>query len=212
MRCLAGPEIRLRHGSTKAQSEERVPGRKLLHRIIQLPPTVSACVGIPVLLSARHSQRHLPNVTLYTPPKPAGCNVLTGWGVADHLWFFHMSCCLHSNSWCQQLPNMTCWFLKGYNNRSLWKKRTRDPLPFQVAPERKQWSYLFQAATFGAHKSQRVVLVHVGDNRHHLVLGLREQRNPTYHLRDAEWGVHIQTAEVVINGKELTTERETMDV
>lgn len=49
--CLAGPWIRLRHGSYEAQSEERVPGRKPLHRIIQLPPTASACTGIPMALS-----------------------------------------------------------------------------------------------------------------------------------------------------------------
>ncbi len=98
MQCLAGPWIRLRHSSSEAQSEKRVPGRKPLHRIIQLPPTASACAGIPMALSAcaayqqflstcvRHNGRRLPSMTVVA--KLAGSNVLTERDVVDHALIF----------------------------------------------------------------------------------------------------------------------------
>ncbi len=98
VQCLAGPWIRLRHGSSEAQSEKRVPGRKPLHRIIQLPPTASACAGIPMALSAcaayqqflstcvRHNGRRLPSMTVVA--KLTGSNVLTERDVVDHALIF----------------------------------------------------------------------------------------------------------------------------
>lgn len=80
---------------------------------------------------------------------------------------------------------------------------------FLTLLQKKHESYLFQTTAFGPHKGQRVVLVHVGDNRCHFVIGFGEQWNSTNHLRDTEWGVHIQTTEVVIDGEKL--ERRTIN-
>lgn len=64
-------------------------------------------------------------------------------------------------------------------------------------------SYLFQPAALGAYVGQRVVLVDIGDHWGHFVTGFREQRNPTDHLGHPERRVHIQSAEIVIDGQEL---------
>lgn len=69
-------------------------------------------------------------------------------------------------------------------------------------------SYLLQLATFGAHKGQRVVLVDVGDDGSHAVPVFCEDWDATHHFRHSQGSIHIQSAEVIINGKELKSKWE----
>lgn len=115
VQCLAGPWIRLRHGSSEAQSEKRVPGRKPLHRIIQLPPTASACAGIPMALSACLSLRRLPTVPLYTSDTTAeDCRAWPRLQNSLHLTFLQNGC-----SWpcsdllmCHKMPTVSNYYTR----------------------------------------------------------------------------------------------------
>lgn len=64
-------------------------------------------------------------------------------------------------------------------------------------------SYLLELAAFGAHEGQRVVLVDVRNDGSHAVPVFCEDWNATYHFRHSQRSIHIQAAEVVINGQEL---------
>lgn len=69
-------------------------------------------------------------------------------------------------------------------------------------------SYLLQPAALGAHVGQRVVLVDVSDHRGHFVSGVREQWNPADHLGHPQRRVHIQSAEIIVDGQELYGSKE----
>ena len=71
------------------------------------------------------------------------------------------------------------------------------------SPRNRKASYLLQPSALGAHEGQRVVLVDVGNDGGHFVIGLREQWNSAHHLGNPQRGVHIQSAEVVVDGQEL---------
>lgn len=60
-------------------------------------------------------------------------------------------------------------------------------------------SYLLELPTLGAHKSQGVVLVDVGNHWCHSVSILSENREPSHHGWHSQGGIHIQATEIVIN-------------
>lgn len=48
-----------------------------------------------------------------------------------------------------------------------------------------------------------MVLVDVGDDGGHFVKGVRVERLPAHHLGHAQWRVHVEAAEVVVDGQQL---------
>lgn len=73
--------------------------------------------------------------------------------------------------------------------------------------EEEDGTHLLKASTLRAHKGNAVAIVDVRDDRGHAVTGLGVESVSGHQLRAAERLVYVQTAERVVDGHRLQSEK-----